>query len=186
MSVDRLVRRIDAASARLVDLRGRFRQLDPEDRDGVAATSHASTCCWTRSTRPRARPMLGRPSSARSRRPLRSNDGDIARSARPGPRRGPADDTDGAHPTGESCRGRPARRSSGLADRQAAGRLHRGATGNVLCPALAASGCGRRPSRVRGSASAPEGRTAHGALDRLGRSRSGRRSDRPAVGHSGA
>jgi PAS domain S-box-containing protein len=35
MRVDRLVRRIDAASARLVDLRGQFRQHDPEDRGGV-------------------------------------------------------------------------------------------------------------------------------------------------------
>jgi len=36
MSVDRLARGIDAATARLIDLRGRLRQLDPEDRDGVA------------------------------------------------------------------------------------------------------------------------------------------------------
>jgi len=35
MSVDRLVRRIDAASARIVDRRGRFRRLDPVDREGV-------------------------------------------------------------------------------------------------------------------------------------------------------
>jgi len=35
LSVDGLARRIDAASARLVDLRGRLRKLDPEDRDGV-------------------------------------------------------------------------------------------------------------------------------------------------------
>jgi len=36
MSVDRLAQRIDAASARLLDLRGRLRQLDLVDRDGFA------------------------------------------------------------------------------------------------------------------------------------------------------